>query len=154
MTQSKAVRTADDLSTLFFEPYDVDDTLEPEAPMAWVIRYFEDHPFNVPDQTDMGPQPEDLTPAEVNGLRVLARILRYIIAGGAMAVRTDDLKDVKAAIYDLELAGANPQLVAKLQRLRERVEALLAERRVTLDGVPQAEFDSELGRLGPPLRSI
>ena len=152
MTQSNIVRPVDDLSTIFSASFDDHDDIQEGNRHEWVTRFFEEHPANATDQADMGVQPEDVSPAVVNGRRVLGRMIRYIIAGGAMALRRDDLKDVKAAIYDLDIAGENGRLLDALRLIAQQIEGLLAERDVMLEAVTEAELEAGLERLEAPPR--
>lgn len=78
--------------------------------------------------------------------KTIDRVLRAIAAGGAMALRPEDLRDVEADIGALLASGESigSDLVQTLLALRRRVEALLAVRDQKLEAVDKAALAAEL----------
>ena len=126
------------------------DKLDAEAvyvDTSWLSHYFEDRARITTDQYVMGASPENDPLAARNGKRLLTRILKYVIVGGAMAVRQDDLKDVKLAIFDLEAAGEDRELTTALRSLATELETMLTQREQALEAVSQEQLGKELERI-------
>jgi hypothetical protein len=80
--------------------------------------------------------------------KTIDRVLRCIVAGGAMTLRSEDLRDIEADLGAL-LASGEPvgsDLRQTLIALRWRAEALLAERDEAVQAVDEAALAAEFNR--------
>jgi hypothetical protein len=82
-------------------------------------------------------------------LNTMGRVMRYIIAGGAVAVRDQDLTDIDTAVGSLLAAegGTVTDMVRALLALRDDVAVLVEKQRKTIHAVDDAQVKQMHERL-------